>query len=48
MKENNKCKHKLCNCVVGDDQDFCSEICKESVDQDIVELNCDCGHKACE
>lgn len=48
MAEDNKCGHDACNCRVSDDQDYCSEHCENAVDQDIVEINCDCGHASCE
>lgn len=48
MANDNKCAHPACNCAVGDDMEYCSDHCKNAEDQDIVEINCDCGHDACE
>lgn len=47
MKENHKCNRDICVCEVADDQEFCSEICEESDDQDLTEIKCDCGHNCC-
>ena len=47
MADDNKCAHPVCNCAVGDDAEYCSDHCKDAADQDIVEINCDCGHDAC-
>lgn len=46
--DDNKCGHDACVCRVADDEDYCSEHCEDAVDQDIVEIRCDCGHPACE
>lgn len=47
MADDNKCKHDLCVCMVGGDQEYCSDHCRDAVDQDIVEIRCDCGHSCC-
>lgn len=47
MSDNGKCEHDGCNCAVTDDESFCSDHCKEAVDQDILEIKCDCGHTSC-
>ena len=46
--DNNKCAHDACSCMVADDQEYCSEHCEDAVDQDIVEISCDCGHPSCQ
>ena len=55
MEENRKCAHKLCKCVISDGEEifgkhneYCSDHCEEADDQDIVEIECDCGHQVCE
>jgi hypothetical protein len=45
--DNNKCAHSACNCMVVDNQKYCSDHCEDADDQDIVEITCDCGHAAC-
>ncbi|MFT3744746.1 MAG: hypothetical protein QM785_10710 [Pyrinomonadaceae bacterium] len=44
---NEKCKHEICDCPAAVDSEYCSDHCREAVAQDIVELNCDCGHPSC-
>ena len=48
MADDNKCAHEACVCMITGDDDYCSEHCEDAVDQDIVEISCDCGHSACE
>ena len=48
MENDNKCANQLCNCSTGDNEKFCSEHCKDAVDQDIIEISCDCGHSGCQ
>lgn len=48
MADENKCAHNICSCAKAADSDYCSEHCEDAVDQDIIELRCDCGHSGCE
>ena len=48
MAEGGECKHEACSCPVTDDESFCSDHCREAVEQDITEIACDCGHAPCE
>lgn len=48
MENNNKCAHPLCACSVGSGNKYCSDHCRDAVDQDIVEIHCDCGHPDCQ
>lgn len=45
--ENNVCGHEICDCAVGDGQQYCSDHCKEAERQDMTEIACDCGHSGC-
>ena len=47
MTEDNKCAHGACNCAVDDDTEYCSDHCEDAAGQDIIEINCDCGHDGC-
>ncbi len=47
MADNMNCKHKLCTCVAPGEDEYCSDHCREAVDQDITEIACDCGHSNC-
>jgi hypothetical protein len=47
MENNNKCAHAMCNCSVAGNEKYCSDHCRDAVDQDIVEISCDCGHIGC-
>lgn len=47
MDENTKCAHEMCDCVVIGDAEYCSDHCKDAVDQDLTEIKCDCGHSGC-
>ena len=48
MSEDNKCAHEACVCMVKDNQEYCSDHCEDAVEQDIIEIRCDCGHPACD
>jgi predicted nucleic acid-binding Zn ribbon protein len=48
MENTNKCAHPICTCSVGGNEKYCSDHCRDAVDQDIVEISCDCGHTGCE
>lgn len=41
------CKHEPCICGAAPDSDYCSDHCRDAVDQHLVEIKCDCGHGAC-
>lgn len=47
MADDDKCEHDMCSCPVAGDTEYCSDHCKDAVDQDIVEISCDCGHAGC-
>ncbi len=34
--DNNTCAHEMCNCMVDDDADYCSNDCETADDQDIT------------
>ena len=40
-----KCMHKPCQCLVEEEQKFCSAACETAVGNDIVP--CPCGHAGC-
>jgi hypothetical protein len=42
-----KCGHDMCVCAVTGDAEYCSDHCEDAVDQDLTEINCDCGHAGC-
>jgi predicted nucleic acid-binding Zn ribbon protein len=48
MENTNKCAHPICTCSVSGNEKYCSDHCRDAVDQDIVEISCDCGHTNCE
>lgn len=48
MREENKCKHKLCNCPVDADTDYCSPQCENAAAQDIAAIECECEHSGCQ
>ena len=47
MADDNKCAHDLCVCAKAPDSDYCGQHCEDAVDQDIIEIRCDCGHADC-
>jgi len=47
MENTGTCAHEACNCLVTDDDSYCSQSCKDAADGDLVELMCDCGHASC-
>ena len=48
MAEEEKCKHPMCNCLTVGEKEYCSDHCRDAVDQDLVEIACDCGHSGCD
>lgn len=46
--ERNKCGHEICVCTVGDDEEYCSEICAAAGEADMTDIKCDCGHSGCD
>lgn len=47
MADDNKCKHEACVCAASGDEEYCSDHCRDAVDQDMIEIKCDCGHPCC-
>ncbi len=47
MENEHKCACDMCSCAVGEGEKYCSDHCRDAVDQDIVEIACDCGHSGC-
>lgn len=47
MLDGVNCKHEACSCPVTEEGAFCSDHCREAVEQDITEISCDCGHASC-
>jgi hypothetical protein len=47
MAEENKCGHDACSCQALGESKYCSDHCKDAVEQDIIEIACDCGHSGC-
>ncbi len=47
MADESKCAHDLCVCARAENSEYCSEHCKDAVDQDLTEIRCDCGHPNC-
>lgn len=46
-ENDNKCGHDMCVCAVTGDAEYCSDHCEDAADQDLTEINCDCGHPGC-
>ena len=47
MDDNNKCDHEMCNCRVGDNEEYCSPQCEAATEEGITAIKCDCGHTGC-
>ncbi len=47
MAEDIKCGHNICNCVVVDEAQYCSESCQEANSNDATDEPCDCGCAGC-
>jgi hypothetical protein len=41
-----KCAHPACNCLVEQNQKYCSDYCHDSGSK--IEIACNCHHAACE
>lgn len=46
MAEENTCENPPCSCPRTEDNKFCSASCEGT--GDTIELDCDCGHEACQ
>ena len=42
-----KCSHKLCTCIVRENQEYCSPSCSAADDVEKNELQCASGHQLC-
>jgi uncharacterized membrane protein len=42
-----KCSYSECVCVVGGNEQYCSDYCSDADDQKETELQCDCKHAPC-
>ncbi len=40
-----KCEHPACNCMVDEDDDYCSPYCSDA--SETTEISCSCGHAGC-
>lgn len=47
MADKDTCEHNICDCTVGDDEDYCSPQCETADAEDLTEMKCDCGHSGC-
>ena len=45
--ENEKCGYSHCQCVVPQDQKYCSDYCRDAQSEKEIEIQCDCKHPAC-
>ena len=48
MADTNKCAHAGCACPTRDDSEYCSAVCENAEDSDIIGIRCECGHPGCE
>lgn len=46
MNATTKCAHPVCNCVIVDGKQYCSETCADA--KRLTELACQCQHPACQ
>jgi len=42
-----KCAYSECECVVGDNEQYCSDYCSDADDANETEVQCDCQHTGC-
>jgi hypothetical protein len=42
-----KCEYPQCKCIVGGQEEYCSDYCSDADDQHETELQCDCKHAPC-
>jgi hypothetical protein len=42
-----KCAYSQCQCVVSQDEKYCSDYCKDAHSEKEVEIQCDCKHAPC-
>lgn len=47
MADNNTCGHELCNCIVDEDNNYCSAQCETAADAGITDIQCECEHAGC-
>jgi hypothetical protein len=44
-RKREKCAHKSCNCMAGNDSKYCSPYCEAA--KDTTEIACGCEHASC-
>ncbi len=47
MADDKKCAHTMCQCVVPQNEKYCSEYCHDAHIEKETEIQCDCKHPAC-
>ena len=45
VTEQKKCEHPACNCMISDEENYCSPYCDDAADT--TEIACNCGHAGC-
>lgn len=45
--DTSKCAHDICVCARREGSEYCSDHCKDAVDQDLIEIKCDCPCPGC-
>jgi len=45
--ENKKCDYSQCQCVVSENEKYCSDYCRDAQGEKEIEIQCDCKHPAC-
>ena len=46
-EDQRKCAHSQCECMVEDDERYCSDYCSDADGEKETELQCDCKHAPC-
>jgi hypothetical protein len=49
MNERTLCNHAQCRCEIEEDEEYCSDYCREEIHtgMESVPLVCRCGHSPC-
>ena len=42
-----KCAHPTCSCLVAEGAKYCSEYCENAEKAGVIEIGCSCEHAAC-
>jgi predicted nucleic acid-binding Zn ribbon protein len=47
VEKQKKCAHPTCDCMIEDEEKYCSEYCRNAEKSGVAKIGCGCEHSAC-